>query len=449
MKFLKITSVSKTSIEDLFTLGVSTSRGNESKIGQFGSGTLLGTLAWMRSNEKKAPIFLVNGRIVEFTVKTLTKGDGQPFDQILMNNVPTSVCLEYGIKDWPNPELGLREWISNAIDAGQPFEKILSVVDEISAEPNEVAVFVPYNRTAADYHKNIDKYFLHGTPHFRERDSAIIPKAEPSPCRIYRRNVYVRTLEKDISLFDYNLWSVDINECRTGSSDQMSARAFNHVHFFANDEQTEMMANAILEKKDYLETDSSNVPYYNTFLIVDWFKKKVGTIGLSSDSFPVANTIALNPEWYKKLTSAIPELDGISHITEAQMRQCEIVEPPEELIKFYNLCWETFSRIEYPRDISNKMKKVCPKLITCRRTRDSISFFDGLYSKRVIPEITIVTESPSYSTDGGYKQQAMSRMKTIVVHEFCHHFSGGADDHTSEFSDVAHVMLQELLTVMA
>ena len=48
MRYLKIVSQSNTNPEDLFTLGVSTSRGTD-KIGQFGSGTLMGVLAWLRT----------------------------------------------------------------------------------------------------------------------------------------------------------------------------------------------------------------------------------------------------------------------------------------------------------------------------------------------------------------------------------------------------------------
>jgi hypothetical protein len=48
VQYLKIVSKSITTPEDMFTLGVSTSRGKVDKIGQFGSGSLMGVLAWMR-----------------------------------------------------------------------------------------------------------------------------------------------------------------------------------------------------------------------------------------------------------------------------------------------------------------------------------------------------------------------------------------------------------------
>lgn len=150
MKYVKIVSKSVTTPEDMFTLGVSTSRGKENKIGQFGSGTLLGTLAWMRVYGT-SPVFMINGKKVVFETKDVLKSDGEPFKQVLMchsrKKAPLSVALEYGTLDWPTACLGLREWISNAIDGsaeGTDPKTLIVLTNKIEASDDEVAVFVPY-----------------------------------------------------------------------------------------------------------------------------------------------------------------------------------------------------------------------------------------------------------------------------------------------------------------
>jgi hypothetical protein len=446
-KFLKITSVSRTSIEDLFTLGVSTSRGKDDKIGQFGSGTLLGTLAWMRAHNKVAPLFSVNGRVVEFRCETRVKGDNETFDQILINGNPWGVCLDYGVKDWPTPELGLREWISNAIDAGQPFDQILSVVDEPYGNVDEVAIFVPYNDIAKAYHKNLDKYFLFGKYGKDALEKTLVmEKDKPSPCRIFRRGVFVRELEKQ-SLADYSFTDLSITECRTASSDALEDSIRSRMWYYSSATMAEKIIGGVVQNElDTIETEGP----YNTFKgakfttcggLRDEVAKFVGKRGFCTFTMAVANTTPLSENWYNVFVNTFPELDGLKGVTEAEKRKMLIVETPEQLQKFYDLCWTTICSFPQFPDVPSfeNAKKRKPKLVFARRIEGSKGYFAGLYSATGFhPEITLVERGESTEAD----------YRVTMIHELCHHFSN-SDDGSAWFSDVAHHIISCLMAVLA
>jgi len=443
-KFLKITSVSKTSIEDLFTLGVSTSRGHEDKIGQFGSGTLLGTLAWMRSHDKTAPLFSVNGRLVEFRCVERTKGDGEKFDQVLINGTPAGVCLEYGIKDWPTPELGLREWISNAIDAGQHFDLILSVVSEPAANVDEVAVFVPYNDIAKEYHKNLGQYFLFGKySHTSLMNDFHIQKEKPSKCRIFRRGVFVRELEKE-SLCDYNFAHMSITECRTASSDAIESNIGYHCWYNRCEELGKKIVEAVVSGKKYVETIEpyANCVAYTYSGLKSAIDELVGKWGFSTLSFPMANTTIIPEGWYQVFVKTAPDLDGLRGICAAERLKMKIVPTPEWIERFYDLCFETMRNLEVSSVAYENAKRTKPKLVCCEHQDGSTNgFYKGLYSRlNIVPEISIRVDE-DFMSDG--------ETKTIIIHELCHHFSNGADDGSALFEKVAHEIIRGLFEVLA
>jgi hypothetical protein len=223
MSFVKIATPTKTTVEELFTLGVSTSRGTEN-IGQFGSGTLMSTILWLRLYGK-SPTYYVNGERVTFKTETAQKSDGNFYDKIVMLRRPAdgkraksaemSVSLEYGEKDWTEAGMAMREWISNAIDQGGDLSSI-SVVDEI--HPGDgVEVYVPRTPEVRAYMEDLSSYFLHGKA---DQGSKTLPKDSTAPMRAYRRGVFIRSFEDKPSMFDYNL-DFDISENRNGSSDSM------------------------------------------------------------------------------------------------------------------------------------------------------------------------------------------------------------------------------------
>lgn len=415
MSYLKISSVSRTTVTDLFTLGVSTSRGDASKIGQFGSGTLMGVLAWLRSFGE-SPVFLVNGQRVTFTTDAVQKSDGATFGQVSMKmgrkSTPLSVALEYGELDWKSPELGLREWICNAIDAGNL--NCLSVVSKIEASEDEVAVFVPYTGIAKLYHAQIDKYFLHFTG---KNSKEVIEKASLSPCRIYRKGIFVCELQEQ-SISDYNL-DFDINECRTGSSDSLMHTIKHHNNYCASDEHGIRIRDAIMNGVDCVESTINRLHAG----VKKAFRALEGSVKFCSPNFLVAGCTPLPGNIYSLIRDEMPELDGLKHQSQAALEGFELINPrPETQRNFDNVC----GLIEGLNLTNGKPR---PSL-TCFKTKNGVKpNCLGFYQ-------------PAAQMVSIWDEQGSS-IRTMV-HELCHHYSG-ALDWQSEFADYAHRVIGEVV----
>ena len=429
MKYVKIVSKSVTTPEDMFTLGVSTSRGKDDKIGQFGSGTLLGTLAWIRAYGT-SPVFMINGKKVTFQTKDILKGDGIPFQQVLMchsrKKAPLNVALEYGVLDWPTACLGLREWISNALDAGAEPKDILVLTDKIEASDDEVAVFVPYTDLAKEYFDNIGEYFLHFVGKQHEK---VIDKPAKSPCRIYRKGVFIRTLG-DESLFNYNM-AFNINECRTGSSDSLISDIEYEIRFNMGEGQNERVQkviDAVLIKEKIVETSKTNWHGISSTMR-DLLKNMVGKVGICPTNFIVANCTAIAPEWHKAWVKEVPQLDGLTEICKAEIEGFDMVAPTAEITAKYHKYCELIETMGMSRGY------VRPKLLaymvkpdgngTVRNPR-----FNGLYDE-ARKEVMLWAANPN--------------IESVIVHELAHHYTGCADDWTPEFAKFGHDLVAEIV----
>lgn len=413
-KYLKISSVSKTTIEDLFTLGVSTSRGQEGKIGQFGSGTLMGVLCWMRAYDTP-PVFYVNGQKVNFSVKPVNKSDGTVFHQILMNRKALSVALEYGEIDWHDPRMALREWICNAIDAG--CVNPLSLVDTQECSENEVCVFVPYNAVCRDYFHNIGKYILHFAG---KQNETVLRKETISKMRVYRKGIFVRELDK-MSLFDYNI-DIDINECRTGSSDSIQTRVDQEITWSHDDEMINTILDAVLRHETCYEVDD----YAGIHLYGSWKQvlaernERVCMLKLRAE-----NCIALDQKWYGRIVRIAPHMDGLDSMTAVAARGLERQNPTSKGKALFDRFCEAFEMLD----------------MTNGKNRPRLEYYDK-------PDGTVPDAFGMYDTK---RETVMiwSKIKdnmeaSTLIHELCHHYSG-ADDYSKNFVDFAHESMARMI----
>jgi len=430
MKYVKIASVSITTPEDLFTLGVSTSRGKADKIGQFGSGTLLGTLAWMRAYGK-SPIFMVNGQKITFQTRQVLKSDGETFTQVLLCNgrkkTPINVALEYGELDWKTPCLGLREWISNALDAGALPKDLMSLTDTTEAKPDEVAIFVPYTEIAKDYFDNIGQYFLHFVGQENER---IVEKKERSICRIYRKGVFIREIG-ELSICDYNL-NFNINECRTGSSDSILSDIEYEIRFNLYEQKSESVTpkivDAILANEDIVETKKSNWDSISVEM-KEIFLALVGKIGLCPSNFIIANCTPVSVKWHTAIIKAVPEINGLNGITKAEIEGFAVTLPSEKLLATYNKYCELIEVV----GLSSGLKR--PKLWSYTVKPDEFGKkraprFCGMYDGASV-EVMIWADGDS--------------IEETIVHELAHHYSGNTSDWSSEFAKFGHDLVAAIM----
>lgn len=428
VSYLKIRSVSETNPVDMFTLGVSTARGVEGKIGQFGSGSLMATLLWLRLHGV-SPIFVLNGVRVEFESRPEKTSTGGVFHRVFQTvdgvESPLSVALEYGELDWTNETMALREWVCNALDQDMQIDDCISKVDSLDCDSSEVCVFVPMNSMVRLYWQNIDKYFLHYSD---RQDTVCIAKPAVSACRIYRKGVFVRELNEQ-TLFDYNL-DIEINECRTGSSDSYLSKVQEVIDGDGGDKAYyDTLFNAIITHQDCYEANRSTSWVYAQW--IDTLKEQASRgvrlrkdkeeQGYTSDAvgYPVAN------HWYRCFTNRVPLLCG--YPDKVASENAIILEPaPPEIDALAVDCWKFLTTL-LPTD------KEMPSVHTFKTSHGRDPSFMGKYD-------------PTQNRVLMWKECQTSRQ--IMLEELAHAISG-CYDCTRSFQDYLFRLLNEAYSVIA
>lgn len=283
--YLKIENPGVAPTESFTLMGASTKRNsdNGAVIGNFGTGNKQSINVLLR--ERIYPIIFTDKLRMDFQTREQQVNDGLRFtefnrivvkfsgkDQYGSSKNSTEDLgwvLEHGASDWTEPELALREFISNALDraveqgefefiknffsnknelflqeiknkcgAGyietskklEEYRKnardfqnvVIEIVNEnqVRAKAGTTRIFVPLTPKVYEFYNNVDKWFLH----FKEPEllnCTILPKSnrnlgERKTAVIYRRGVRVREFQMSDtpSLFDYNLNNLKMDECR-------------------------------------------------------------------------------------------------------------------------------------------------------------------------------------------------------------------------------------------
>jgi len=210
MKTIKITSSGEIDIRAFSKMGASSKRQDGSKIGMFGSG-LKYSLAFLLRNE--IPFKVFSGyREVKFTTQEDTFR-GATINNIFINGRETDLTTDMGM-DWQHWFV-VREIFCNALDENDGQISVVDI-DLEKAEPiedyttfyiqcdstfndilNNWQLYVSVRRTDCVYENGNDKIFTGG-------DSVLI----------YRKGIRCFYLEKQKSMFSYDMSWVDINESR-------------------------------------------------------------------------------------------------------------------------------------------------------------------------------------------------------------------------------------------
>lgn len=210
--FMMIENAGVAPVQSFTVLGLSTARGDYKKIGQFGSGSKHGILTCLRQGlnpqiflgEELLNFSTIDGKMGEKEYKSLTysfKGETRELP----------IALEFGALDWDGLEMGLREFVSNAIDAG---EFNVTVTPTMEATPDKTRIYLPFTGDVAKFYTELRTKFLHFSPEFNHMSEVLIKK-ERTIAKFYRKGVFVRDNREYNSLFDYNFGdSVKIDESR-------------------------------------------------------------------------------------------------------------------------------------------------------------------------------------------------------------------------------------------
>ena len=209
--FLMIENHGVAPVQSFTVMGLSTARGKAEKIGQFGSGSKHGILTCMRQNI--VPTIYLGENELKFATTTDKMGEKEYQHLIYefrgeIKELP--IALEFGALDWDGLDMGLREFVSNAIDAG---DYKVEVVAKPETHKDKTRIFLPFRPEVAKFFAALPEKFLHFAQGINT-EQVVMLKEKISPAKFYRKGVYVRE-SKAISLFNYNFDDkVKIDECR-------------------------------------------------------------------------------------------------------------------------------------------------------------------------------------------------------------------------------------------
>lgn len=204
-QFIKIKNLGNMDYKALTLIGASSKVGDETKIGQFGSGNKY-AIAYLLRERHDIWIYSGTERIDVGTIEKEFRG--QFFDIIYINGKETSITTAMG-KDWELWQ-AIREIYCNALD--EP-EAEFGIVDGIEPAAGETHIYIKVNPAISEFMKDFDNYFATKKKVLFECAQGRILEKSGKHVNIYRKgiNCMKSTLR---SLFDYDLVQIEVDENR-------------------------------------------------------------------------------------------------------------------------------------------------------------------------------------------------------------------------------------------
>lgn len=246
-------------------LGASSKRGDNSKIGYYGTGLKYAIALLLREN---IPFKIYSGDKEVKIGKRSTQFLDQKIDVMTVNNEKTSITLDAGI-DW-EPWFAIREIYSNTIDEGGTMQ----VNATIQPEKNTTKVYVDLSsEKLKDIFDNWNDYFTTSRAvQVQTVNGNILPKTSTNPYyTVFRKGIRAYN-NKSHSLFDYDLDLLEINESRVAkyswqteerSSKLLAKSDLGTIKQFIHLGQHDLT-------KDYVEWQSSFWEYTGVGFSKDW-----------------------------------------------------------------------------------------------------------------------------------------------------------------------------------
>lgn len=419
--FLKITNPGTCYPEAFTVLGVSTARGQASKIGQFGSGAKMGVNTCLRHGIN--PVVVSGDMVVKFDCVTKSMGE-KKFDQVIAiingEKKELGFALDFGALDWDKVDYAVREFVSNAYDQGGCS---LSVVDKIDQSVgNNTSIYVEYTPDVQRYHENIDKYFLPASK------KATVMDNTSDEIRVYRKGVLVHC-SKGPSLFSYNHDQITVDESR--NADLYMVRYFCAMSLDSmSQDQALMLVNAFVDNKDYYETDILDTDYMATPMFLRkirdaFYKMYPGFAITTGDLIKYCKNnkdqlIAVSDKVYKLFMKANIETGDVVGGKKGAENGFMPIDTTADCKRIFLRVW-------------NKVVKL------------------GLHNGKTMPKLAMFSKPMNCgSTIGGYYENdcvyiGRDYVNAKVILEEIGHYVTGADDCTRDFQDWAFNVAGALL----
>ena len=210
MKYLKISNDVEVEPNAFKLLGACTKRGDNTKIGYFGSGLKYAMATFIREGINLR-IFAGEKEVVLGTVKEQFRGES--FDIITVDGEKTSLTTSMGV-DW-KPWQAVREVYCNALDEENHEIKIGAC--EPIGEVEKTIFFIQINEELEIICTEWDKYFAINREHIAICEEGKILQTLGSKLNLYRKGIRCYDA-KQPSLYDYDFKKIAINESRIVNS---------------------------------------------------------------------------------------------------------------------------------------------------------------------------------------------------------------------------------------
>lgn len=228
MRYILIQNEGEIETNSFELIGASTKRGQEGKIGFFGSG-LKYSIAYMMRKGIGFKVFSGENELVFSTTPENLKD--QRFDRITINGKPTSYTVTMG-PTWTQDWFILREIYCNALDEGSC--TLVKETENVSPSPGKTRIYIELTESLKEVIDNWDNYFSdERTPLFtaekiytsglgnedgstKNQNYQEVSIFHKTSGTIYRRGIKVH--QDKGYIFDYGVEFVNINEDRTAKN---------------------------------------------------------------------------------------------------------------------------------------------------------------------------------------------------------------------------------------
>lgn len=263
-------------VEGYTVLGYSSTRncGIAGTVGQFGSGSKHGINLCLRNGLR---VWVYCGKTcLEFGLEKETINDGLRNDEVYHVTYRkgngefkrAGWILDFGVLDWDDLGMAVREFVSNAIDrtikeegdiqearnVGRLSVKLVEENDR-RAKAEYTRIYIEVNDDIRAYFAQLGKKFLHFSDNPENAAPGLIEKKTTGPAQIYRAGVFIRELAGE-ALFDYNFTvdEIKIDECRNSSDYVVKAACARKFRDASSDKLSHVMS-ATLNCRSVVEAD--------------------------------------------------------------------------------------------------------------------------------------------------------------------------------------------------
>lgn len=446
------------SVELMRMLGASSSRGNAGRIGQFGSGFPYSLALLARTFDEKGNRLLLGTKIclgkdvytfeiVDHDVRDSSGNRSTQYEIRMKKQNGASwdlnIDVTFGVVDWRDVKLAVREFVSNAIDGtyeygGKPANDVVvdaTIPDEgrmTRAKEGFVRIYIPVNDDIQAYVDELPKYFRCLQPGYDPSRSVLL-NTDGGPARIYRKGVLVGSFGKQ-SLFHYNINDIQINESRI--VDEYTAR-----HACAEAIINSKNVNVITKFMSYRIQPSRSDDCFENRLYIDYMSRD----NVREESLDTIMTACTNVVGHR----VVCDSEIAARMIESKGKEALLVDSAtSKLLRSYGApsAWDVLSKNELegreivsaPPAAQSMLDTVWDALIRCNMTlskdKPNIACFvqhsntmAGYYRPGDGCIYIRIDTADGITTDG----------MTTILHE-CNHYITGADDLTQEFADFAH-----------